>query len=310
MKQTIDYIIADPEGNITILVLSPVERKDYQRIAHELLEKHPEAEQVGYVLAETAQKEGKAGLPAMNMCGMEFCGNASRSFAFYASTLQEPRPSSLKVQVSGCDHPLEAWIEPEDDDGEKLSACVRLEMPLPEEIEDIRIKVPSDLADMFGLPKEEDGACLGGKIVHLDGISHLAITSVPYDRIRMSGHDELGRLFAHIKGSVYRTSTRDLPAFGVMFLDAETKDMTPIVYVRDVDTTYFEGSCASGTAAAACACALEEAGENGDYSYSFRQPKGTLSTDIRKEACRISQLLLYGNVKLSARMQMETEVLS
>ena len=112
MNQTLDYFIADPAGNTTILVVSPVNRTDYQRIAQLLLEHHPEAEQVGYIISpqsclepapdageynevqkkaqEAAAAAAKAGLPRMEMCGLEFCGNASRAFGYYAALQQDP----------------------------------------------------------------------------------------------------------------------------------------------------------------------------------------------------------------------------
>ena len=107
MKRSIDYIIADPEGNTTILVLSQVEISDYQAVAKQLLEQEPQAEQVGYI------KTDENGDPvSMDMCGLEFCGNATRAFGFYRSLLSDPPATELSLNVSGCDHPLKSWIEP------------------------------------------------------------------------------------------------------------------------------------------------------------------------------------------------------
>ena len=50
--------------------------------------------------------------------------------------------------------------------------------------------------------------------------------------------------------------------------------ITPVVYVKDVDTTYFEGSCGSGTTACAAAFGLEK-GE-GIHHFVFPQPAGTI----------------------------------
>ena len=132
MNQTLDYFIADPAGNTTILVVSPVNRTDYQRIAQLLLEHHPEAEQVGYIVSpqsclepapdareynqvqkkaqEAAAAAAKAGLPRMEMCGLEFCGNASRAFGYYAALQQDPPLEEIEICVSGCDYPLHVGI--------------------------------------------------------------------------------------------------------------------------------------------------------------------------------------------------------
>lgn len=313
VKKTIDYIVADPEGNITILVLTPVEQRDYQTVATQLLQKHAEAEQVGYVLPSDGSGGLAGSLPKMNMCGMEFCGNASRAFAFYQASCQQPALEELDVEVSGCDHPLHAWIrmEPEREAG-IFRGTVRVEMPLPEEIEDIRLSITRDLSRTFGLDRDEkDCSYLTGRLVHLDGISHLVVTGIRRDRLLAADRESVECLFHHIRDNVYQLTSRDLPAFGTMFVDPGTRDMTPIVYVRDVDTTYFEGSCASGTAAAACACALEEwdeAAGSARFSYAFAQPRGTLCTDVCVTEGRISRILLYGGVKLPEARQAEVEV--
>ena len=132
MNQTLDYFIADPAGNTTILVVSPVNRTDYQKIAQLLLEHHPEAEQVGYIVSpqtclepapdvgdyneeqkkaqEAAAAAAKAGLPRMEMCGLEFCGNASRAFGYYAALQQDPPLEEIEICVSGCDYPLHVGV--------------------------------------------------------------------------------------------------------------------------------------------------------------------------------------------------------
>ena len=79
MDMTIDYLVADPSGNTTILVLTPVPKEEHSALAAKLLALPGiEAEQVGYVTRE-------AGKPLrVDMMGGEFCGNASRSAAAWA----------------------------------------------------------------------------------------------------------------------------------------------------------------------------------------------------------------------------------
>ncbi len=52
---------------------------------------------------------------------------------------------------------------------------------------------------------------------------------------------------------------------GVMFYDTARNVLTPVVYVKDVDTTYFEGSCGSGSTAVAAAFCQEE--RSGTFSF-------------------------------------------
>ncbi|MBQ9016389.1 MAG: hypothetical protein IJ109_09795 [Firmicutes bacterium] len=316
MKRTIDYIISDPEGNTTILVLSQTERRDYPQVAKLLLAKHPQAEQVGFI------KTDAGGNPvSMEMCGLEFCGNATRSFGFYRSMLSDPPARELDLKVSGCDHPLKGWIDPpkpgEKDEEGYLCGRVRVEMPVPTDIETVRIPVSEEFGS---LAEQLTGGCLEGRIVHMDGISHLVIPGVSDSMIRQEGQERIGELFCFIRDYIYETNERDMPAFGVMFVDEAADRMNPIVYVRDVDTIYFEGSCASGSAAAACAAAAEDiaAGRKGKplagqrpracmYSYRFRQPAGTLSSEVTADSGAITGLQLYGGVRQSDVMRTETE---
>ncbi len=67
----IRYVLMNPTGNRTILVESPVPRKDYAKTAALLMKKQPTAEQVGFV--DFTRSESLK----LEMAGGEFCGNAS-----------------------------------------------------------------------------------------------------------------------------------------------------------------------------------------------------------------------------------------
>ena len=68
--------VADPAGNITIFVTTPVAREKYPSISRQILaRKELKGEQVGFI-----ERKDQGGF-RMEMMGGEFCGNASRSFA-------------------------------------------------------------------------------------------------------------------------------------------------------------------------------------------------------------------------------------
>ncbi|MDO4487417.1 MAG: hypothetical protein Q4C46_12665, partial [Bacillota bacterium] len=242
MSRKIDIIVANPAGNTTVFVLTPVLPNEYREITDKLLEIDfgkeygvkftcPDSdsvmgEQVGFVLPEADE-----GVPAFNMSGLEFCGNASRAFAYYqvshlgGGTVLEDGSRSLQIKASGCNHPLTARIDAK-------ANFAEIEMPLP-------VNITKFSGEELGLANENPDLvdCF---LIDMDGISHLIldnITAAPekFNRIRKYVYDKAG----------------DMDAFGVMFIDRTTDYVTPVVYVRDVNTTYFEGSCASGTAAAA-----------------------------------------------------------
>ena len=81
----IRYIPADPAGNLTAIVLSPVAAQDRAKIAAEMIARCPEGfEQVGF--ADETSLTGD--LPTLCMMGGEFCGNATRAFACYAAQVR------------------------------------------------------------------------------------------------------------------------------------------------------------------------------------------------------------------------------
>ena len=98
MINTITIIPADPAGNKTIFVTTPVDRSQYQAVASFLLSLDEyEAEQVAFILPDGS----------MEMCGLEFCGNASRTYGLiHARELGAPDKGTVSINVSGCSHAL------------------------------------------------------------------------------------------------------------------------------------------------------------------------------------------------------------
>ncbi|MCR5035481.1 MAG: hypothetical protein K6B42_08730 [Clostridia bacterium] len=280
MTRKIDLIVFDPAGNTTLMVLTPVPRSEYAEVAKRLLEIDfgPQCswrdvafgEQVAYVV------EGEK--PIMEMCGLEFCGNASRSYAYYKVLFcgegedVGDGKKEISVNVSGCPHPLTAVVD--------QKACDSIiQMPLPVGVKMIDT-VTAGVEGTFPL-------------VSFEGISHLVLTGIePEDDV-----------FESLKSYIYGEIDPGMDAFGVMFIDEEKGLMSPIVYVRDVDTTYHEGSCASGTAAAAVAKATGEA--DGTYEYVFREPDGTLEAAVTKTEGAVTEVRLGGIIDMTEILHVE-----
>lgn len=290
MREKINVIIANPAGNGTILVLTPVARERYAEVAGKLLEidfrncesasgsgspfapgtfseevyrKEIKGEQVGFVQEDQRDLETGERIVGIEMSGMEFCGNAFRAFAFWKAMGVQPFLTEVKGRMSGTDGILTAKIDPKRGEA-------GVSMPLPVSVTPCQ-----------GEPAE-------GILVDLGGIAHLVLK----DR------EPSAELFESIRKQFDR-----FPAFGVMFLDAKGEAMTPVVYVRDTGTTYFEGSCASGTTAAALVRTMDR--PDGTYRYSFRQPAGTLDAQVTKEAGQIRQVWLSGPVEVSDIIELE-----
>ena len=264
MKKNIDIIVANPSGNITIFVKSPVPRSEYQTVASQLLamdEFH--GEQVAYIL-QNPQAEGIDGI--MEMCGLEFCGNASRSFGLIlAREAGDTGTAEKTVLVSGCEEPLKVELDMD-------MGGARIRMPNPVSCE----------------KKQE---CT---IVDFGGILHVIVEDLPASK----------EVFELLRDRVYEQL--DPPAMGIMFWDTAEKKMTPVVYVKDVDTTYFEGSCGSGTTALAAAFSLGR--EDGTYSWSVPQPAGTIDATAVVKDGRAMEIYIDSPVELSQVLTVEVEI--
>jgi len=212
----LSYILADPSGNTTAFVLTPVPPALRPAVARQVMAALA-AEQVAFV------HDGR-----MDMMGGEFCGNASRSFALWQAyaapdglSLLPAPPRQETVTVSGAAHPLTVSLSAE---GGVFHAAIH--MPLPRRV----------------LPLAESplGACT---LVEYPGISHLVLENA------VPGAEDVSH--AHTLLSSHKAEDG---CFGLLYLSGST--MRPLVYVRDTDTLIWESSCASGTCAAAAARAL------------------------------------------------------
>ena len=286
MTRNLDILVADSSGNITIMVLTPVLRSEYTEVAQQLLDMTElGGEQVAFVLpaGKDPAAERDITLPSMEMCGLEFCGNASRAFAFYEADRQGLLTSDayatetsnslteITVKVSGCDHPLTAQVNYKS--GNTRQAMVEMQMPVPSSIR--------------RLSSTELRLNRNGLLVDIDGISHLILEDISAD----------SNTFKSLQHYIYQNIDPNLPAFGVMFYDTVNQLMTPVVYVKDVDSTYFEGSCASGTVAASFA--LTQSLPDGIHQFTMQQPEGILHTKVTKKDGHIESISLKGLVSLS-----------
>ena len=268
--------IADPSGNKTAFVLSGARREDYQSIAKYIMEQTEYgAEQVAFVKSTHA----------FDMAGMEFCGNAARAFALMSAkgmidgkAAEEPR-TFLEVSVSDGPHPVICGIDTE-------NCHASASIPLPKRVRTLK---HCDFK-----PAE------GKTVIVMDGIVHLIADDIEYSE---EGFDQI---FDAVKDQF------DPDAVGVMYIDTETLEMTPVVRVPGVGSTVVEGSCGSGSAAAAYwlttyhkgsgfsqASDAETKLDDGTYEYELKQPAGTIHASCVIKDGEPSALFIEGPVGLS-----------
>lgn len=251
----------DPSGNITAIVSSYVPRSMQSAVAARLMEDDASIEQVGFL--EKPDDPGCA--VRLQMMGGEFCGNASMAAAaFMLNRVGVPSgtESELRLEVSGA--PDIVTVRGQMTGFGRFEGCVS--MPLPESISE------AELLSGF--------ECHTFPVVRFPGICHAIVK-------------EGSLSYADGEASIAAWCRRlGAEALGLMFLDESKKQLTPLVYVASTDTCVWEGSCASGTSAAAAYLA-EIDGEFADVS--LRQPRGTLRAQAQYSGSQTVSLNLFGS---------------
>lgn len=240
---------ADPAGNITLFVLSPVEAAARAETAKKLMAL-TDAEQVAFVLSAPEGVDG-----AIEMMGGEFCGNAARAYGAYLSTILGKTSLSLRVGA------LSVAVKVE---GESATA----QMPLPRAVR-----------------KTESGV-----LVDLGGIVHFVTEEAPSEDA-----------FARIEREVLAETGAE--AYGVIFLDCAAGAITPLVKVVSTDTLVWEGSCGSGTLAAAVAESFGT--QNGTFSREYVQRAGVISARVSYLVGAIERAYIGGKVAFDAPTELE-----
>ena len=210
----LEVIRANPAGNITLFVKTPVEKELRAPFAEKLLAMEEfAAEQVGFFCEAGDGYDGH-----MEMAGGEFCGNASRAYGYLIAREKGLADKvHLKLEVSGTCKPVEVDVDMDE-------GTARAGMPLP----------------LYIRPAEAGG--VKGTLVHLGGIAHFVVKdAAPAVELFEKAEKEI---FEEIK---------QLDAYGVMFSDSGTGHLTPLVKVPATNSLYWEGSCGSGSLAVAIA---------------------------------------------------------
>ena len=203
------YVILDPTGNLTALVLDPAPPADRAALTRELLK---QSEQVAYL--EAPRSPGAAA--GIRLMGGEFCGNAAMASAAWLMR-DEPADGGEKaflLDVSGTAEPVPCAVRKTESGFEGT------------------VRMP-------GVPLIREEILCGRRftVVRMEGITHLVYEGGPLEK---------GEAEALLRGIAAR---RGEEAAGLMQWNRETREMLPLVYVRGSGSLVWEHGCGSGSAA-------------------------------------------------------------
>lgn len=254
-----DIYVFNPAGNITIFVTTLVAESEYISISNKFLDNNLYgAEQVGFLTTKNNR-------PHLNMMGMEFCGNASRSFGYFLAMQNNQAKQTISVSVSGTDEILDVNVD-------LKNKTAQIAMPTPRGL--ISLKVDEDIII---------------DVVKMDGIYH-AIVNKKFESEQLTN-------------SILEKAKLefDIDAFGIMYVNEQ--DMKPIVYVKETDSLIYESSCGSGTIA--YAYYLVRSKQNGRFEFQIKQPGGQIDAVILRQNGETRMALMGGPISISELIKVE-----
>jgi len=252
----VKYLICKPGGNDTALVYG----MDYtleqkKKINDAIMAKHSNVEQVGFI---DLNKN-----PELQMAGGEFCGNATRSAA---NVYLAGKQGSIQIVINSKDL-INAGVY---EDGKAW--C---EIPLYHGTDVIIEREP------------------GIFIVKMNGMISVVIQENAAKKYLEDKENlkEIGMEFIHKYNLEYSE------AVGIMFCENEKGllKINPIVWVRTIDTLFYETACGSGTTAV---CMVEAFKKGESQKIDILQPSGlVITTSITYQNKEVVKAVISGNVE-------------
>lgn len=260
----IKYVKANPTENKTILVQTAVPRASQASAAGAMLAEDTDAEQVGFFELPSDDRASAR----LQMMGGEFCGNASISAAAKIAEEQGIKAGEQKniiLEVSGAEGLVECAVEY---DGNVYTGTV--DMPLPNKVDRMTFEYKDKSYEFC--------------VVFLPGITHII-----FEKSKMEADYEI---FAEKALKAWGDRFEE-EAVGLILFDEETCIITPLVYVKNTESLYWERGCGTGTAAAGVYMSCK-------YGKSCRlpvkQPGGTIIAETLYEGKEIKKLKITGKV--------------
>lgn len=256
------FSIIRPGGNITALVEGLVPQVFKKSINDALMKRYSVVEQVGFYQYIPQKK-----LYMLEMAGGEFCGNALRSLAYLVLAGGQ---GEITCKVSGVKQTLKAGVI------RRREAYAQIPI----------IKSKKTIKKLYK----------NIWLVDLEGISHL-IKLVSRKLAKNAAKSDAKALL--IQTGLLQSKA----AAGVMFVRQNklfsNLEIEPIVWVRKIETFFYETACASGTAAVGLWYLFNQNKNLSSICLNVKQPsKEYLQVKISKTRNQSLKIFIEGPVKI------------
>ena len=257
IDKSLNYKILNPGGNKTAIVIgNEYSNEDKKKINDKILKENPDVEQVGFI----SKKENK-----LEMAGGEFCMNATRCaiWEYLKGDLGE-----IELNVSGCKEKITGGITKEKE--------VYVNMQINKKMSEI-IEKNNKL-----------------NFIKLDGILLTIIDEENSKRYieELKKDEEKAKFKLKEIMQTFETSEK---ALGIILLEKEKSKtkINPIIWVKTIDTLYYETACGSGSLATAIYKNYIEGIEN----LEIMQPSGySININLNKKQEYIENAIITGKV--------------
>lgn len=256
--EEIKYKILNPGGNKTGLVEGiNFSNQEKKKINDDILNQNADVEQVGFLDKQNRRLE---------MAGGEFCVNATRCAIWECL---EGKAGTIKISVSGCNNEILGGVT----DDKKVYANMQIDRNVQELVEE-SVKFT---------------------IIKLDGIVLLVMSEENSKEYIEKLQKDVEKTKLELKQIMANTMI-DEKALGVIMLEkVENKTkINPVIWVKSVDTLYYETACGSGSLAAAIYMNYK----NGIKEIDLIQPSGyAINVKLDIEDNYIKKAIIQGVVE-------------
>ena len=257
-KEEVEYKIFNPGGNKTAIVIDKnYDAFEKREINNYILRNNTDVEQVGFI--SKTQNE-------LKMAGEEFCVNATRCAIWNYLNGNE---GEIEIQVSGYSKKIIGGITSD--------RCVYVELPINREVDKF---VETNYVFNF---------------VKLEGIL-LAVVNENYSKIYIEKlHENEEYLKSYLKEIMKEFQTVE-KAVGIVLLEKENEKVkiNPIIWVKEIDTLYYETACGSASLATVI---YKNCIEKEDVSEIIQPSGNSIFIELEQEDNIIKTAIVKGLVK-------------